>query len=576
MQLAKPHRYDLLQALLGAVVFTVLGFSTAIFIQKLVDDVIEHNNPVLLHILGGFMILVLFIQTIVGIIRNIIGFRTGQVIDAKLITGYFRHLFNLPQQFFDAMRVGEIVSRVNDAVKIRLFINDTALGIMLNSLIVFFTVILLFFYYWKLALVVLFIFPVYWLLHFMTTSINRKWQRRIMEQSADLEASIVENLQAASTVKRLGLEATVIGKTEYRFFKLMDSAYKTGLYNLYTGTSADLLNRLLTIVVLWAGGWLVMQHEMSAGELLSFYSLIGYFTGPVAALITSGKNIQDALIAADRLFEITDLEAGNKPGETSVLLSAENLSDISFTGVSFRYGSRATVLDNLSVTFRIGQITAVVGESGSGKSTILHLLQNLYPVKVGMISIGKIPLQHFSNESLRKIVGVVPQQVDLFSGSIAENIAIGDDNPDMARIIYCCQQVGASAFIDQLPDGYWSEIGEKGTSLSGGQQQKLAIARALYRQPEVLILDEATAHLDPLSEDQIRNLLYQFKASGKTVIIIAHRLSTILSADTIHVLKRGKLEVSGNHKFLLQASDYYASLWPGLKGFVLDVNSNQG
>ncbi len=561
LQLARPHRYDLLQAFLGAIVFTLLGFSTAIFIQKLVDDIIEQNNLALLHILGGFMLLLLCMQTIIGIIRNILGFRTGQVMDARLITGYYRHLFYLPQKFFDSMRVGEIVSRVNDAVKIRLFVNDTALGIMLNLLIVIFSVILLLFYYWKLALLVLSVFPVYWLLHLITTHINRKWQRRLMEYAADLESNFVESLQGATTVKRLGLEEYVVAKTETSFFRLMNAAYRSGLYNLYAASSAEFLNRVLTIVVLWVGAWMVMQQSMSVGELLSFYSLIGYFTGPVAWLITSGKNIQDALIAADRLFEITDLELDSEASMPSIELSPENLTGIQFESVNFRYGTRAPVLNNLSLCFPKGEITAVVGESGSGKSTISHLLQHIYPVKDGLITIGSIPLQHFSKESIRNIIGVVPQQVDLFSGTVAENISIGDPAPDLARIINCSHQAGAATFIEDLPEGYFSKIGENGNSLSGGQQQKIAIARALYRQPEVLVMDEATAHLDPLSERTIQNTIRELKANGKTVIIIAHRLSTILAADTIHVLKKGKLELSGTHQELLVQSDYYAALW---------------
>lgn len=559
---ARPHKADLLLAFIGAVIFTLLGFSTAIFVQKLVDDIIEQNNLVLLNVLGCFMILLLFMQTIIGIIRSIIGFRIGQVMDARLITGYYRHLFNLPLKFFDTMRVGEIVSRVNDAVKIRLFINDTALGIMLNMLIVFFTIILMLLYYWKLAILVLALFPIYWLLHFITNYINRGGQRRLMEKAADLEANFVESLQGAATVKRLGLEGYVIAKTESSFFRFVNSAYRTGLHNLYAGTSADFLNRLLIILVLWEGGWLVMKQQMSVGELLSFYSLIGYFTGPVSWLISSGKSIQDALIAADRLFEVTDLEIESCKGAPAIKLSQDNFADIQFTAVNFRYGTRAPVLNNLSLCFPKGKITAVVGESGSGKSTISNLLQNLYPVKEGKITIGSIPIQYFTKESIRALIGVVPQQVDLFSGSIAENIAIGDTNPDLVRIVQCCQLVGASKFIDELPDGYHNKIGEKGTSLSGGQQQKIGIARALYRQPEVLIMDEATAHLDPLSEQYILNLVRQLKASGKTVIIIAHRLSTILSADTIHVLRKGEIELSGSHDTLLQKSEYYASLWP--------------
>lgn len=561
LQLARPHRSALFQALLGAIVFTLLGFSTAIYIQKLIDDIIGQNNQGLLHVLGALMILLLVMQTIIGTIRNVIGFKTGQVMDARLITGYLRHLFNLPQQFFDTMRVGEIVSRVNDAVKIRLFVNDTLLGIVLNLLIVIFSIMLLFFYYWKMAVIVMCIFPVYWILHLFINRLNRKWQRRLMEQSADMESHFVESLQAAATVKRLGLEYYVVDKTESSFFRLMNTVYKAGMYNLYLGTTTDFFNRLLTIVVLWTGGWLVMTRELSTGELLSFYTLIGYFTGPAAWLITSGKSIQEAIISADRLFEITDLEIEQVTTGTTIDLTRENFSTIKFRGVNFRYGARALVLHDLDICFEKGSITAVVGESGSGKSTIFHLLQQVYKIKEGLITIGEIPIQHFSAASLKNLIAVVPQKVDLFTGSIAENIAIGENPPDMARVVQCCRQAGAADFIDELPEGYNSMLGEKGTSLSGGQQQKLAIARALYRDPELLIMDEATAHLDPLSENRIRQMLLERKRSGKTSILIAHRLTTVQIADQIHIIEKGKLAGSGKHGDLMISNEKYAGLW---------------
>jgi ATP-binding cassette, subfamily C, bacteriocin exporter len=559
--LARPLRNELFQTLLGAIVVTILGFSTAIYIQKLVDDIIEQNNKGLLHILGICMLLVLLMQTIIGVIKSLIGFRTGQVFDARLISGYFRHLFNLPQQFFDTMRVGEIVSRINDAVKIRLFVNEIAMGIMLNLLIVVFSISLLSFYFWKLAVMVMAICPVYAVIHWITTTINRKWQRKLMEQSADLESQLVESLTAASTVKRLAVENHFVDKIEASFLKLMQTAFKSGLYNLYIGSFTEFINRSLTIAVLWVGGWLVMQKQLSAGELLSFYALVGYFTAPVAALITSGKGIQDGLIAADRLFEITDLDTEFNTAQPGLQLQPGQINMISFAAVSFRYGTRAIVLNDLSIDFKQGEITAVVGESGCGKSTILHLLQNLYPVQAGSITIATIPIQHYCKKSLRSRIGVVPQKVELFSGTITENIAVGENLPDMDRIVALCQQVGAAEFINLLPGGYYCTIGEKGANLSGGQQQKLAIARALYPQPDIFIMDEATASLDPVSEMKIKAVLGLLKAAGKTVILIAHRLTTIAVADTVHVIQNGGLLITGGHTELLASSSYYASLW---------------
>jgi len=458
------------------------------------------------------------------------------------------------------MRVGEIISRVNDAVKIRMFINDVALNLIVNVLIVGFSIGLMFLYYWKLALIMLSIIPIYLLLYWISNRINKKWQRQLMENSADLEAQLVESLHAAGTIKRFGLEAYANLKTENRFIILLQNIYKSSIKGLYLGTSSDFITKLFTIVILWAGTFFVIKRELTAGELLSFYALIGYFTSPAVSLIGANKNIQDALIAADRLFEIIDLETENS-FETKVELTEAIIGDIHFNNVSFRYGTRVTVFEGLNLCIEKGKTTAVVGESGSGKSTLLSLLQNLYPLKEGTITIGGIDIKYISNSSLRKMVAVVPQQIDLFVGTVIENIAIGEFEPDLQKVLQLCQLLGINDFVEKLPATYNTVLNENGINFSGGQRQRIAIARALYRSPEILILDEATSSLDALSENKVKQTLEWFKSQHKTIIIIAHRLSTIKDADKIFVLKNGMLSESGTHDTLLQNSSSYSEYW---------------
>jgi ATP-binding cassette subfamily B protein len=290
--------------------------------------------------------------------------------------------------------------------------------------------------------------------------------------------------------------------------------------------------------------------------LLSFYSLIGYFTSPAQSLIGANRTIQDALIAADRLFEIMDLE--REETENKIALTPELVGDIKFTDVSFRYGTRVEVFKDLNINFPKGKITAIVGESGSGKSTLMSLLQNLYPLTGGQIKIGDYDIKHIQNDSLRSIVSVVPQQIDLFGASVIENIAVGDFEPDMQRILSICQWLGISDFVEKLPNGFATHIGENGASLSGGQRQRLAIARALYKKPEILILDEATSALDTISEQFVQRTIQQLREVNKTVILISHRLSSVRNADKIIVLENGKLIQEGTHDdLLLQPGTYH-------------------
>lgn len=559
-QLIQPHTAMMIQALIGALMYTLLGLSTSIYMQKIIDFVLVEGNTRLLNLLSLSMIIILVFQLVIGSFKTVFGLQTGQMIDARLILGYYKHLLKLPQRFFDTMRVGEIISRVNDAVKIRELINSVALNLIVNVLIVVFSMLIMFFYYWKLALIMAAIIPIYAILYWLSNKVNKKWQRRLMEESAELESQLVESLNAVGTIKKFGIEQFTNDKTENRFIGLLKTIYKTSIYSMFIGTGAEFFTRLFTILLLWFGSYFVINRELSPGELLSFYALVGYFTGPASSLIGANKQIQDALIAADRLFEIIDLETESS-NESKVDLSTELMGDIKMNNIHFRYGTRTTVFEDLCLCFEKGKSAAVVGESGSGKSTLLSLLQNLYPLNKGNITIGGLDLQHISNRSLRERVGVVPQHIDLFNGTIIENIAIGDYEPDMQKILFLSKLLGTDEFIDQLPNNYQSIVNEQGVNLSGGQKQRLAIARALYRNPDILILDEATSSLDPTSEQKVQDALNWFKQQAKTIIIIAHRLTTIKHCDTILVLNKGKLVEQGSHSQLLSLNGHYSKLW---------------
>lgn len=559
-QLIKPHSSIMLQALVGAIIYTILGLSTSIYVQKIIDFVLVEGNSKLLNLMSIVMIVLLFFQLAIGGFKALIGLRTGQHIDAALILGYYKHLLQLPQRFFDTMRVGEIISRVNDAVKIRVFINEIVLNTLVNVMIIGFAIAVMFLYYWKLALIMLVILPFYLLIYWINNRINKRGQRALMERSASTEAQLVESLNAVGTIKKLGLEKYANEKTENRFYNLLQTIYTTGKYGIYISTASEMTTRIFTIIILWSGSYFVLARELSPGELLSFYTLIGYFTGPAASLINTNKNIQDALIATDRLFEIIDLETENNE-QNKVELSSYIMEDIHFNNVHFRYGTRQNVFEGLNLTIKKGEATAIIGESGSGKSTILHLLQNLYPLKEGNITIGNLDIRYCSHRSIRKVIGIVPQRIDLFAGSVIENIAIGDEQPNMQKVLTLCQMLGISEFIERMPNSYHTILSEHGNDLSGGQRQRLAIARALYRDPEILILDEATANLDPASEQKIQEVLKKYNAQGKTIIIITHRLSTIQFCKTINVLQNGKLIEQGTHEELVNLGGLYTTMY---------------
>lgn len=557
--LIQPHKSILIQALFGAIIYTILGLSTSIYIEKITDYVLIDGNTRLLNILSVGMIVILIFQIYIGSMKSVLMLQTGQKIDKHLILGYYKHLLDLPQRFFDTMKIGEITSRISDAVKIRAFINDASIQIFVNIFTIIFSFALMFTYYWKLALIIAIVIPLYFLIYWITNKLNKKVERQLMEDSADLESHLVESLNSVRTIKQFGLETFENNKTDNHFSKLLKTIYKSVLNSLFSGSSSEFLSRIFTIILLWVGSKYVIDQTITPGELLSFYALIGYFTSPVMELIGLNKTIQNAVIAADRLFEIMDLE--REEATDKFELTRENIGNIEFKNVEFSYGSRVDVFKDFSCFIPKGKTTAIVGESGSGKTTIASLLQNLYPLKNGKITIGDYDLNYISNYSLRSLVSTVPQQIDLFSGNVIENIALGEDFPDVQRILDISKGIGILEFIENLPNGFQTHLGENGAMLSGGQKQRIAIARALYKDPEILILDEATSALDTESEQIIQKTLIDFKNKGRTMIIIAHRLSTIAFADNILVLEKGTLIEQGTHGELIKAEGKYSSLW---------------
>ncbi|MEX2571502.1 MAG: peptidase domain-containing ABC transporter [Gemmatimonadota bacterium] len=559
-ELVRPHRTVMLQALVGASVYTVLGLSTAVYVQKIVDHVLVGGDLRLLNLLGLLMLAILALQIYVGWVKSVLTLRTGQKIDAALVIGYYRHLLKLPQTFFDTMRIGEIIVRVNDAVKIRSFINDVAIDLAVNLMVVTFSIGLMFLYSWPLALLVASLLPLYALVYHLSDRVNRRELRRLMECGAELESQLVESIGAIATVRRFGLHEDANLKTETRFVRLLRAVYATASAGIFSTSGSELISRLGVVGVLWAGAHYVISGELTPGELMSVYALLGYLTAPAGRLISANATIRDALIAGDRLFEIMDLEQ-ERDSAPSVSLPPRAPYDVRFEQVTFGYGGRTPMFAKLSLTMEAARLTAIVGGTGSGKSTIVALLQRLYPIQEGRILIGGHDLRFADADDLRARVAAVPQEVHLFAGNVFENVAPGDPQPNMMRLTDVCDRLGVTDFAERLPQGFLTPLGENGVGLSGGQRQRLAIARALYRDPEVLVLDEATSHLDSLSERYVRQVVADLREAGKTVILIAHRLTSVVDADAILVLNGGRLVESGTHRELVSGDGYYAELW---------------
>jgi ATP-binding cassette subfamily B protein len=541
--LVTPHRGIIAMALVGAIVHTLLGLTTTVYVQQLVDHVLVDGNRNLLNLMSVALIALILAQAIVGGMKGLLVLHTGQRIDVSLILGYYRHLLGLPQRFFDTMRVGEITSRMGDAVKIRALINDLALELVVSTLIIALSLALLCVYSARLGALVAGVIPFYAAIWAVANARNRRVSRDLMERGAELQSQLVESISMIGTIKRFGLESDMELRTEVRFVRLLRAVFRSARTSLLTTTATGMVSRLAVVALLWMGSVLVMERRLTPGELMSSYALLGYLTAPVLTLIGANRTIQDALIAADRLFEIMDLERDRVV--TPATIATSRGGDVEFEHVTFRYGARSPALRDVTLRFQSGAITAVVGESGSGKSTIAALVQRVYAADEGRVRIGSIDVRHLSADSMRRLVCVVPQRIDLLAGSVLENIALGAPEPDLQRALDAARAAGIAETIERLPGGFDAQLGENGATLSGGERQRLAIARALYRDSEVLILDEATSSLDGPSVARVRDMMGERRARGRTVIVIAHDLDLVAEADHVIVLREGTVVEQG-------------------------------
>lgn len=557
-----PQKRLLLNIFLSSLIITVFGILASFYFRFIMDDIVPNSlRKTLITLSIGVIVLYIF-KAILEAFRNHLMLYLSQKLDIPLILGYYQHVLGLPMNFFGTRKVGEIVSRFMDASKIRDAISSATLSIMIDTLMALVGGVVLFTQNHLLFGIAVIVVALYGIIVFAFNKPVKKINEKQMEDNSQVTSYLVETLNGIETVKAFHAEDKAQAKTDRLFVKLLKSVFKGGMITNAQQTLTGAISTIGGTVILWVGVVSVLNGNMTLGSLLTFNALLAYFLDPVKNLINLQPTMQTAIVAAERLSEILDLEL-EKTADEHRKLSPQSLNyPIKIENLDFRYGTRKLVLENINMNIGAGEKIALVGESGSGKTTLSKLLMNFYPWEKGEIFIGDYNLKDINLESLRNRIAYISQDIFLFSGTIRENLELGNEDATLEDIIEACRLSKADEFINKLPLRYETMLEENGANLSGGQKQRLAIARALLKKPDILIMDEATSNLDSITEKAIEKTINNL-SKNITTIIIAHRLSTIMRCDKIFVMEQGKFIEQGTHQELIEQKGRYYNLWKG-------------
>ncbi len=583
VRLLLPQKKLFIYSILASVLLTILGIVSSLFNKILMDEIMPYKlENALLMVLIIFAVIAV-VQVVIDFVRQWIMLYLSQKIDIPLMLGYFKHIYSLPMKFFSTRKTGDIITRFSDAFTIKDIFTNVALTLIMDITMALATGVVLFRMNLGLFGIIIFMTIINMLLVFIFKHPYKKINEEQMQQGAVLNSQIIEGLHAVETIKGNSNEETELENIEKEYIKSLRIGMKEGMLSNIQGAISSLASTVGNLAMMYCGITQVIDNELTLGSLMAFITLSGYFMDPIGRLVSLQLQIQEANISMKRMAEILDYDAeqsvnsqsnGTEPAD--LLMQSKDMDniyqelesiegDIEFDNITFRYGNRKPALENVSFTIKKGKKVALVGTSGSGKSTIAKLLLKYYEPEEGEILIDGVDIQEYNNQSLRRAISYVPQNIELFSKSIYDNIRLSKMNATLDEVKEAAKAADAHEFIKRLPMQYYTYLEEAGNGLSGGEKQRIALARAFLKKNNFYILDESTSNLDFGTENIIFDMIYK-KLKNKTMLIIAHRLATIKNCDEIIVMDKGKILEQGTHEELMKRCGRYYELWEMQQG----------
>ncbi len=556
----KKYKSLMGEVLIASLFIQIMALITPLIFQVVIDKVLTHRTLSTLDVMVFALLGVSIFEVALGAMRHYLLSHTTNRVDVELGSKLFKHLLHLPLSYFESRRSGDTVARVRELDNARNFLTGQALTSWLDVMFVMVYLAVMFYYSVTLSMVVIAALPIFLGASALITPLLRKKLEDKFSLGADNHAYLLETVTSMETLKSLSVEPQWQREWDHRLSSYVETSFEGGRLGNVTQQFISLTSKLLTVALLWLGARFVIEGDLTVGGLIAFNMLSGRVNAPILKLSSLWQDFTQMKVSIKRLGDIM-----NAPTEPTFQANRSSppavQGRVTFDHVGFRYNAKAPeVLSDLSFDVQAGEVIGVVGVSSAGKTTLMRLIQRLYTPERGRILIDGIDLNLVDASWLRRQMGVVGQDTLLFNRSVRDNIALADASLGPDLITNAAELAGAHEFILQLPQGYDTVIGERGSKLSGGQRARIAIARALARNPKLLLLDEATASLDYESERLIHDNMAVI-AHGRTVFIVAHRLSTLRLADRILVLDQGRLIEIGHHSSLMKQEGRYASLY---------------
>ncbi len=557
----KQHSSVLIEVLVSSFFILLFSLANPLIVQIIIDKVLLQNAIDTLDILGWLLVMVAAFEALLTALRTYLFTDTTNRIDLALGSEIIDHLLRLPLSYFDRRRVGDLATRINELENIRRFMTGTALTVVLDAVfsVIYIGVMLL--YSWLLTVVALITVPFFILLAVIASPIIRRQLRVKAERNADTQSYLVEVTSGIQTVKAQNIELKSRWTWQEKYARYVNAGFQTVLTSSWAGSLSNFLNKLSSLLLIWVGAHLVLKGDITLGQLIGFRIIASYVTSPLLRLAQLWQSFEEIGLSIERLSDIVDTPQEVDETDRNNIPMPDINGTIRFEEVSFRFGATGPLqLSNINLEIPAGSFVGIVGQSGSGKSTLTKLIQRLYDPLSGRVQIDNYDIGKVELYSLRRQIGTVLQDTLLFNGTVQENISLTNPEATAEEIVEAARIAAAHDFIMDLPNGYNTQVGERGAGLSGGQRQRIAIARTVLQRPRLLILDEATSALDYDSERQVCNNLAE-AFHDRTVLFITHRLNTIKRADIILMMDKGAIVEQGTHAELMAMRGRYFALF---------------